>query len=240
MTDKGKNMSYKKSSPSTIQGMFSKIASRYDLGNKTLSFNLHRVWNKRLVRELVAGVPPSKILDLCAGTGDIAFEFAKQGKAHVTLLDFCAPMLEIARQKAKNLNNGAFTFIEGDATNLPFDENSFSRVSVAYGIRNVLEPLKCVQEAYRVLEPGGTFGILELTLPKNPVMRTLHSFYLNTCVPIIGSLITKDKEAYQYLNQSIKQFKASALEEMLRETGFINVRSHAMTFGVASLVIGTK
>ncbi|CRX38142.1 bifunctional demethylmenaquinone methyltransferase/2-methoxy-6-polyprenyl-1,4-benzoquinol methylase UbiE [Estrella lausannensis] len=237
-------MTYTKSAPETIQEMFGKIAARYDLCNKALSFNLHRLWNRTLVREILNGTPPSKILDLCAGTGDIAIEFAHQSKgADVTLLDFCAPMLDVAKEKAQSeaFKEAVFSYVEGDATLLPFNEGSFSNVSVAYGIRNIQNPLKCVQEAHRVLVPGGTLGILELTRPKNPLVGFFHSLYLKTFVPMIGSLVTQDKEAYQYLNKSIKQFQtASALERMLIETGFVNVRTIPASLGIASIIVGTK
>ena len=237
-------MTYTKSSPETIQEMFGKIASRYDLCNKALSFNLHRLWNRTLVRELLKEHSPSKILDLCAGTGDIALEFARQQKtANVTLLDFCGPMLDIAKEKTETegFKNTQFSYVEGDATMLPFVNDTFSHVSVAYGIRNVQNPLKCMQEAYRVLSANGVFGILELTRPKNPFVRLFHSLYLKTFVPMIGSLVTQDKEAYHYLNRSIKQFQAaSALEKMLIETGFKDVRTIPASFGIASIIVGSK
>lgn len=237
-------MTYSKAAPKTIQEMFGKIAKRYDLCNRALSFNLHRVWNRKLVKELLKANAPSKILDLCAGTGDIALEFARQKKTvDVTLLDFCAPMLNIAKEKTEShaQDKAAFSFVEGDATNLPFKEGMFSHISVAYGIRNVQNPLKCVQEAHRVLLPGGVFGILELTRPKNRIMGSFHSIYLKTFVPMIGSLVTQDKEAYQYLNQSIKQFQTSStLEKMLEETGFQDVRTIPVTLGIASIIIGSK
>ena len=237
-------MTYTKSSPKTIQEMFGKIASRYDLCNKALSFNLHRLWNRILVKELLKENSPSKVLDLCAGTGDIALEFARQHtKADVTLLDFCAPMLDVAKEKAKmqGFREAQFSYVEGDATILPFKNNTFSHVSVAYGIRNVQNPLKCVQETHRVLSPDGVFGILELTRPTNPFVGLFHSLYLKTFVPMIGSLVTQDKEAYQYLNRSIKQFQtASALEKMLIETGFKDVRTIPVNLGIASIIVGSK
>lgn len=234
-------MSYKKNSPESIQNMFSKIASRYDLGNKVLSFNLHKRWNRKLVKELLKENSPMKVLDLCAGTGDIALEFAKNGTKHVTLLDFCQPMLDIAKNRAeKHGIHPSFSYIEGDATNLPFEENSFSLISVAYGIRNIENPLRCIQEAYRVLEPGGAFGILELTRPKNRFMGAMHSAYLSTFVPLVGSLITKEKQAYQYLNQSIKQFEADSTLDMMKNTGFKKVRAVPLNFGIANIILGHK
>lgn len=237
-------MSYSKTSPKTIQDMFAKISSRYDLCNKALSFNLHKLWNRALVAELLKREPPKKVLDLCAGTGDIALEFSRQQNGiGVTLLDFCAPMLGVARQKAeiKGIKETDFSYVEGDAMHLPFNDDTFSHVSIAYGIRNVNTPLKCVQEAHRVLRSGGAFGILELTRPENQAVRLMHAFYLKTFVPLIGSIVTQDREAYQYLNRSIKQFQtAAALEEMLRATGFDEIRTIPLNLGIASIIVGVK
>jgi len=236
LQDKGYIMNYEKSSPETIQTLFSKIASRYDLCNKALSFNLHKRWNKKLVNLLLGS--GENILDLCAGTGDIAFEFKRNApNSKVTLLDFCEPMLAVAKSKAEVLGH-SFEFVQGDATKLPFGDKEFSQVSVAYGIRNVQDPVKCMAEAYRVLKPGGVFGILELTRPENWVVRVLHSWYLKVFVPLIGRLITGNKEAYQYLDQSIKNFQL--FKSQLESVGFQEVRVIPLTFGIASIIVAKK
>jgi demethylmenaquinone methyltransferase / 2-methoxy-6-polyprenyl-1,4-benzoquinol methylase len=234
-------MSYTKSSPQTIQTLFSKIATRYDLCNSALSFNLHKRWNKNLVRELLC-TRADNILDLCAGTGDIAFEFSRHlpPETKINLLDFCGPMLEVAKKKAAGLKS-TFEFIQGDATALPFTHDTFSQVSIACGIRNVHDPKKCMNEAFRVLKKGGVFGILELTCPKNSLIRTLHSFYLKFFVPLIGKLTTAHKEPYQYLDQSIKEFQTpEAMKSTLEAIGFKEVKIIPQSLGIASILIAKK
>lgn len=235
-------MTYTKSSPPTIEKLFSIIASRYDLCNKTLSFNLHKRWNRKLVNELIGSAKPEHILDLCAGTGDIAFEFKRQigQDVKITLLDFCAPMLDIAKTKAEKSGTSSFTFIQGDATILPFEHEQFSHISIAYGIRNVQEPLKCVSEAFRVLKKGGHFGILELTRPQNRFISACHSLYLKRFVPLIGGLLTKNKEAYEYLNNSIHHFSAESIKNKLESVGFQNIKTIPLNFGIASIITARK
>jgi demethylmenaquinone methyltransferase/2-methoxy-6-polyprenyl-1,4-benzoquinol methylase len=239
---------YNKKQPETIQAMFGSIAKTYDRTNAALSFFLHRYWNKRLVREVMKGgsTPPDTLLDLCSGTGDITFSFLQQASknTNVYLLDFCEEMLECAKQKAlksqwKHAPN--LTFIQADAQKIPLADSSIDSVTIAYGIRNVNDPEKCVKDVLRVLRPGGTFGILELTQPTQPVLRFGHKMYLQNVMPVLGWCFTANQQAYEYLCNSIKTFVLPAdLEHMLIRTGFQQTNRIPLSGGIATILTGKK
>lgn len=233
---------YQKSNPKTIQAMFGSIAKRYDLTNSVLSFQLHRLWNARLVEE-VGRNNPQVLLDICAGTGDIAYQFLEKAKmpAEAILLDFCPEMLECAKDKMQKHSKHKIDFIQGDAQALPFADSSVDAITIAYGIRNVNNPALCVGETFRVLREGGTLGILELTRPQNPLLRMGHTLYLKTALPVLGKIITDNKDAYQYLCNSIHHFVAPAtMVEIMQQAGYGDVRAIPLLGGVATVFLGKK
>ena len=238
---------YQKNSPQTIQSMFNQIAKRYDRTNAVLSFSLHKRWNRNLVKELLHRSPHAKVvLDLCAGTGDIAFEYLRQTTApcKVSLIDFSQEMLEHAKTKAYFLpssKNDQMTYIEADVQQLPLSDQYADSASMAYGIRNVKDPALCLRDVFRVLKPGGSFGILELTRPRFPVLRAGHQFYLRTLMPLFGKWLTHNEEAYQYLCRSIQTFiEPGAIESLLKEAGFIQTKCRSLTGGIATILVATK
>ncbi len=226
-------MSYVKEKPETIRSLFDAIASHYTRGNFFLSFGLYRFWNYALIKDL----PPSeRYLDLCCGTGDIALLYHKKAK-ECHLLDFSKNMLEIAKKRAP----ATFYFYEADARNIPLEDKTIDLITVAYGIRNIPHFEDAIQEAFRVLKPGGTLAILELTKPENRFFRSLHSLFLKTYVPLAGKLITKNKKAYEYLADSIKTFIPPVqIQTALQKSGFENVKNRSLTFGTATLFFATK
>lgn len=228
---------YSKNNPESIQAMFGSIAKGYDKANAILSWRMHKRWNRELVRQ--AGATP-KLLDLCAGTGDIAYAYLeKNPTAEVHLLDFCPEMLACAKTKQKPGQN--VQFVQGDAMALPFSDHSFPNATMAYGIRNIQNPLKSLQEVHRVLQPGGTLSILELTQPKNPLIRAGHNFYLRTILPPLGRLITSNKDAYSYLCSSIQAFiPPEILVRLLQQAGFSSVTATPLTFGTATIFRAIK
>lgn len=234
---------YDKSQPESIQKMFGSIARRYDRTNAVLSLGLHRYWNRALVKR-VATHHMDTWLDLCSGTGDIAYEHLRSSRSsqRVTLVDFSPEMLACARDKAGKLQQQhQISFIQADVQNLPLDDRSASVATMAYGIRNVKNPQQCFEEVFRVLKPGGVFGILELTQPANPMIRWGHGLYLRGFLPVLGKWLTDNREAYHYLCNSIKSFTPAAeLEMMLRKAGFTSTSIHAMTFGTATIMLGHK
>lgn len=229
---------YDKQNPSSIRSLFDTIAPRYDLGNAALSFHLHRLWNRNLVKAL-AKERPKNCLDLCCGTGEIAKRLMKKlPQSHFHLIDFSAEMLTIAKA---TISQPHTAFTQADVTQLPLGNAQFDSVSIAYGIRNVASRKQCFAEVYRVLQSGGRLGIAELTRPKNALFCALHKLYLRAFVPIIGKFITSNKEAYNYLCQSIEGFISSDdLAHELEEAGFINVCIHNQTCGIATLIFAQK
>lgn len=236
------NTCYDKKTPETIQEMFGTIANDYDRANAVLSFNLHRYWNRQLVKSALMHSSGNRYLDLCSGTGDIALDIAKNNHepAEVTLLDFCKEMLDIAKHKADGFKHN-LSFIHGNAEELPFLDNSFDCITISYGIRNVSDTHKCIEECYRVLTKSGHLAILELTVPTNPLMKLGHQCYLKGLLPLIGKLVTKNQEAYEYLCSSIHSFVSPKnLGQTIYEAGFDKVRTRSLTGGIATLITAKK
>lgn len=237
--------SYRKDDPHSIRTMFNSIARQYDRTNAILSLNMHKRWNRALINKVVVPSKPAVLLDLCCGTGAIAFDYLK--KIHhpikVYMLDFSEKMLECAQAQAKirNIHRHDINYLQADAQAIPLLENSIDCAVMAYGIRNVPNPAICLEEVYRVLRPHGTFGILELTQPSNSIIRFGHSLYLRTILPLIGKLATSNPDAYRYLCTSINTFiPPSALVSLMQSASFTNVRQHSLLGGIATIIIGTK
>lgn len=227
----------------SIQEMFGSIASHYDRTNAILSFGLFKLWNRALLKK-IAHPSDEHLLDLCAGTGDISFLFLKyHPQKKVCLLDFCEEMLDVAQEKArlKKIPPSQFQKVVGDAQCIPLQDSSFDLVTIAYGIRNVKDPKKCIGEAWRVLRPEGRFGILELTRPNNSLLRFGHACYLKTLLPILGKWAAKNGDAYHYLSQTISSFQSPlSLKKLLIEAGFQKTEVVPLFGGIASLILGEK
>lgn len=216
---------------------FDAIAKQYDRNNTVLSLGLHKRWNQALIN----AVSPTggTLLDLCAGTGAIGLTALKTPKppSSAILVDFSHEMLAIARSRAP----GNATCIEADVQKLPLEDLSVDAVTQAYGIRNVADPVQCAREVYRVLRPGGLWGILELTRPPNRFIAPFHNLYLRTLVPTLGRLLSSDKQAYSYLSSSIRHFvDPNTLAAQIETTGFKLASCQRLTLGTATLVVFEK
>lgn len=227
-----------------VREMFRQIAPRYDLMNHLLSANVDRYWRWRAVRRLRIA-EGSPILDTCTGTGDLAFAIAKKSPRSVDVVgtDFCHAMLEIARGKRSRKKAWSATeFLEADAQELPFDENHFQCVTVAFGLRNVTDTDQGLQEMTRVCKPGGQVMVLEFSRPWIPGLRQLYGFYFSRILPRVGQLMARnDKSAYSYLPESVGQFPDyGALAEKMEAAGLESVKFTPMTFGIATIYEGTK
>ncbi len=229
---------YQKSVPETIQAMFASIAPNYDRANTTFSFGLHKKWNQKLIKSIGN---PKLLLDLCAGTGEIAFGYlARQPEAKAILLDFCPEMLAVAKSKG-SAYEGRFSVVEADAQILPIESDSVDAVTISYGIRNVQDPLKCFKEVKRVLKEGGKFAILELTRPSSPLLRFSHRVYLRTLLPLLGRLAAKNIEAYRYLSKSVEGFASpSELEKKIIESGLKPVKKTSLMGGLATILVAER
>lgn len=227
-----------------VQRMFASIAPRYDLMNHVLSLNVDRMWRQRTVR-MVRPEGNLPILDLCTGTGDLALAFARAsgGRAPVIAADFCREMLEIGEKKKRRAGyEREVTFLEADAQELPFADEHFQIVSVAFGLRNVADTRRGLTEMIRVCAPGGRVAVLEFSMPRHEPLRIAYSWYFQRVLPRIGQWLARNREqAYEYLPQSVGQFPSGEeLATLMRECGLRQVGFHPFSFGIATLYIGIK
>lgn len=231
------------SSPEDIRAMFDRIAHRYDFLNRLLSFGQSDVWRRRMARYL-RDDRPIRLLDLATGTGDQLLALARKRYNMIggVGLDLSNNMLEIGRAKIarKGLEN-IFQMQKGDATEIPFGDESFDAATITFGIRNVRDVDRALSEMHRVLKTGGRALILEFSIPRNRIIRKLYLFYFRTMLPRIGGLISGDKNAYGYLNQTVESFPyGEEFCALMRKAGFVRVAAHPMTFGVATVYVGDK
>lgn len=236
---------YHKEDPQSIQSMFGSIAKSYDRTNAVLSLQMHRWWNNQLIHQVTNRQQPDTLLDLCCGTGEIALSFLKKTPQPKTvyLLDFCPQMLECAKFKSEQASykKHHLHFLQADAQEIPLPNESISCATIAYGIRNVKDPQRCLMDVFRVLKKGGTFGILELTRPKNRFLRLGHKLYLKTVLPLFGKILASNQEAYDYLQRSITNFvQPEELEHLMNEIGFVQTKRIPLGGGVATIIYGKK
>lgn len=206
-----------------VDRLFSQIARRYDLLNDLQSLGLHRFWKKRLVAR--ARLTPGQVsLDLCCGTGDLAFASARSGP-RVIGLDFNQAMLEVARRRQGSPPSGNPRFVRGDALRLPFARDQFHLITVAYGLRNLADLERALAEIWRVTLPGGRLFVLDFGKPENPLWRRLYFFYLQCWVPFLGRLFSGDAAAYGYILESLRHFPAQQeFSSKLRTALWVDVR----------------
>jgi demethylmenaquinone methyltransferase/2-methoxy-6-polyprenyl-1,4-benzoquinol methylase len=216
--------------------LFSTIAQRYDLLNDLQSFGLHRLW-KRRVAELAQIKNGDLALDLCCGTGDISFALAQRG-AETTGLDFSPQMLEVAEKKRRSKNP---KFIQGDAQQIPFPENSFDIVTVGYGLRNLASWENGLEEMIRVARPGARLVVLDFGKPPNALWRKIYFAHLKCSVPLMGWLFCRNARAYAYILESLKNYPAQlAVAEKMRELGLKNIRCINLLGGAMAINYGEK
>ncbi|MFO1520088.1 MAG: bifunctional demethylmenaquinone methyltransferase/2-methoxy-6-polyprenyl-1,4-benzoquinol methylase UbiE [bacterium] len=224
-----------------IRDMFSRIAPRYDLLNRTLSVRIDQLWRKKAVAYL-STTQDLKVLDLCAGTLDLTLEILKRRPgAAVTALDFSEAMLLAGKPKIPASQKDQVTLKVGDAMNLEFPNESYHGVLCGFGIRNVVDNGKAIQEIHRVLKPGGRMIILEFFRPTHWQAKLFHATYGKWVLPRLGSWLSKDPEAYQYLFDSIQNYSTrEEFENLTRKNGFRLIASRPLTSHVASIIVGEK
>ncbi|MBA4030603.1 MAG: bifunctional demethylmenaquinone methyltransferase/2-methoxy-6-polyprenyl-1,4-benzoquinol methylase UbiE [Planctomyces sp.] len=236
-------------SENRIRQMFGEISGRYDLMNHLLSGGVDYYWRWFTIRKCpVQGKTP--VLDVCTGTGDLAIAFWNSTKRQVPVIgaDFTHEMLTIARKKAhprqtsQVVDAAPITFIEADTQTLPFSDDQFQIVSVAFGLRNVTRMELGLSEMTRVCQPSGKVAILEFSMPGNPVIRSLYGWYFRNILPRIGQLLARNRQAaYDYLPSSVAEFPyGEALAGHMRNAGLTNVKFWPLTFGIATLYVGEK
>jgi len=223
-----------------VGDLFGTIASRYDLLNDIQSLGLHRLWKRRLV-SLAALKPGDRALDVCCGTGDIAMRLAQQG-GEVVGLDFSEPMLAQARRRVADPGLvHSPQFVQGDAMQLPFDNEQFSAVTVGYGLRNLEDWRAGLAEMVRVAHPGGRILVLDFGKPSNGFLRRVYFLYLRLMVPLFGWLFCGNASAYAYILESLRHYPAqNGVAEGMRELGLRQVQIHNVLGGMMSINFGLK
>ena len=224
-----------------VTQMFNTISEHYDGLNRVISFGIDIKWRKRVVA-ILKKKKPEMLLDIATGTGDLAINLVQTGAKKIVGLDISPGMLEVGKKKvlAKQMER-TIEMIEGDSENLPFEDNTFDAVTVAFGVRNFETLEKGLSEIYRVLKPTGTFVVLETSVPTKTPYKQGYHFYTKNILPRIGKLFSKDDSAYAYLSESASVFPhGENFNNILRKIGFIDVVNKPQTFGVASIYVATK
>jgi len=224
-----------------VRSMFDRIAPRYDLLNRLLSFGIDRMWRKNVVK-LLKGLQAPMILDVATGTGDLAIEICKIDPVEVYGVDLSPQMLEFAQKKIQQKRlHMTITLKEADSENLPFESNFFDAVTVAFGVRNFENLRKGLAEMQRVLRPGGKLIVLEFSKPASFPFKQLYHFYFTRILPWWGGLISRDKDAYRYLPASVLQFtEGTEFEDELRAAGLEPEKRIPQTFGIATIYVSVK
>ena len=221
----------------TIQQMFAEVAPGYDRANRALSMGVDVMWRRRTVK-IVGPEAGERGLDVCSGTGDLCFALQRAG-ASMLGADFCTPMLLHTHQKQPDAGPRS-SFLAADAMNLPFGDDQFDFATVAFGIRNVADPVVALREMARVVRPGGRVVVLEFCKPRVPVFAALYRFYFGRILPKLGKWICGAKnDAYRYLHDSVQAFpERAAFLELMKESGLKAPRQHLLTGGIAAIYRG--
>ena len=225
-----------------VQGVFTSVASKYDIMNDVMSVGIHRIW-KEAMMDWLAPRAGQKLLDVAGGTGDVSFKFlGRAGSGHAIVCDITESMLVAGRQRAEAESmSGSLDWVVGDAMALPFEDNTFDVYTISFGIRNVTRPQEALNEAYRVLRPGGRLMVLEFSQVPNPMMQAAYDSYSFNVIPQMGQLIAGDRDSYQYLVESIRKFpNQETFLGMVKTAGFGNAKYRNLSLGIAALHSGWK
>lgn len=225
-----------------VRGVFTSVASKYDVMNDVMSVGIHRLW-KEAMMDWLAPRPGQALLDVAGGTGDVAFKFlGRAGHGTATVLDLTEDMLVAGRKRAEAARmESSLSWVVGDAMALPFEDNSFDVYTISFGIRNVTRPSEALAEAYRVLRPGGRLMVLEFSQIPNDMMQRVYDLYSFNIIPRMGQMIANDRDSYQYLVESIRKFPdQETFLAMLREAGFAMAKYRNLSMGIAALHSGWK
>ncbi len=221
----------------TVKTIFDSIAGKYDFLNHLLSFGVDKYWRKKALILSKIG-SESILLDVACGTGDVAIEAYKQGVRSIVGADFSHNMLALFRKKSEWIVGKV---IQTTAEQMPFRDNSFTNITVAFGVRNFYDIKEGFRSFHRVLKAKGKATVIEFQMPENKIFKSLYKFYFKKILPFIGAIVSKNKTAYQYLPDSVEEFDEKIkLVDLLKEAGFKSVVKHKLTFGIVQVVIAEK
>jgi len=220
-----------------VKNIFDSIAVRYDFLNHLLSFGVDKYWRRKALKLSKVG-SESFLLDVACGTGDVAIEAYKQGVRNILGADFSQNMLRLFKQKRNWIDDKV---IQTTAEQMSFKDNSFTNITVAFGVRNFYDIKEGFRSFHRVLKKDGKATVIEFQMPDNKVFKSLYKFYFKKILPSIGGIVSKNKTAYQYLPDSVEEFDEKILlVDLLKEVGFKSVRKYKLTFGIVQVVIAEK
>jgi len=224
-----------------VENMFDNISTNYDGLNRVISFGLDQSWRKKVIN-LVVDSKAKKVADIATGTGDLAIAMAKRNIPEITGIDISNGMLDVGRKKIKAQSlDDKIEMVQADSEDLPYEDNTFGAITVAFGVRNFENLDKGLSEIRRVLKPNGLFVILETSNPTKFPFKQGYNFYSKLILPTIGKLFSKDKSAYKYLSESASIFPfGEAFNNILSKNGFKNVKHFPQTFGVSTIYIASK
>lgn len=228
---------------SKVAEVFHSVAAKYDVMNDLMSFGVHRIW-KRYTIERAAARPGQTILDIAGGTGDLTAKFSKLvgSSGKVVLADINESMLRVGRNKLVDSGIvGNVEYVQANAECLPFPDNYFDRITIAFGLRNVTEKGKALESMYRILKPGGRLLVLEFSKPALPALSKVYDVYSFSLLPVMGKVVANDSESYKYLAESIRMHPdQETLKKMMSDAGFDEVEYTNLTGGIVALHIGKK
>lgn len=225
-----------------IKTMFDNIAPAYDFMNRAMTFGIDRCWRRKAV-DMLSKKMPKEILDVATGTGDLAMLLARRiSGSMVTGVDLSEGMINVGRKKVADAGlSERISFECGDCLNLPWPDNSFDAVTVAYGVRNFENLLQGYSEMHRVLRPGGTINVIELSTPTSAIIKPLYKFYTRYIIPTVGRMVSKDVRAYAYLPESIAAVpQRTEMTALMQKAGFTDTTYRALTFGTCCIYTATK
>ena len=236
--DFGYKIVKKKDKQNLVNNVFNSVADKYDLMNDITSFGIHREWKNNLINWM-APQKNQKLADIAGGTGDIARKFVNNGGHTAYVIDINEEMIKSGKVNKKNLKD--IKWLVASAEDIPIDDNTFERATMGFGLRNVTNRAQALKEVYRILKPGGRFICLEFSHVENELIEKIYNFWSFKCMPYIGEKVARDRSAYTYLVESIRQFPTQPeLSDMFSEAGFSRVKYRNLSNGIVSLHSGWK